>query len=285
MGSPFHEGELAVQKRAGVAVEAARLGRSIFDMIPRPAQRFLLERRFAVLGAADEEGRVWASLLAGPPGFLQTVDERTVRINTALPTEDPLANALHDAAPVGLVAIHFATRRRMRLNGEAHRTADGAIELHARECFGNCPRFIRPRREEEVATKTDSSVAHGTALNAEQQRWIAAADTFFVASRHPEAGVDASHRGGDPGFVQVLDERTLRWPDYPGNNMFQTLGNMAIDPAAGLLFLDFETGSTLQLSGRARTLWEPGRSVEFRVEQVVEGRGAVPLRWKLEMNL
>jgi hypothetical protein len=279
MGSPYHEGELEVQKRAGVAVEAARLSRSIFDAIPAPAQRFLLERRFAVLGAADGAGRVWASLLAGPPGFLLPVDERTLRISAALPASDPLAGALRDGAPVGLLAIDFATRRRMRLNGQVHMTTDGALELRARECFGNCPKYIRPRGEEEVASKTDFRVVRGAALNDEQRHWIAGADTLFIASRHPEAGVDASHRGGDPGFVRVLDDHTLRWPDYPGNNMFQTLGNMAVDPSAGLLFIDFETGSTLQLSGRAQTRWETERSIEFTVEEVVETRGAVPLRW------
>ena len=283
MGSPFHEGELDVQHRAGVAPEAARLGRSIFDVIPAPAQRFLLERRFAVLGAADGGGRLWASLLAGPAGFLLPLDQRTLRITAALPADDPLRAALRDPAPVGLLAIHFATRRRMRLNGDAHLTSDGAIELHARQCFGNCPRFIRPRLEQEAIAERHPRVARGAALSAQQERWIAAADTFFIASRHPEAGVDASHRGGEPGFVRVLDGRTVRWPDYPGNNMFQTLGNVAVDPTAALLFLDFEAGSTLQLSGTARTLWETDRSVEFRVEQVIETRAAVPLRWKLDV--
>ena len=92
---------------------------------------------------------------------------------------------------------------------------------------------------------------------------------------------------GAPGFVQVLGERRLAWPDYAGNAMFQTLGNLASDPRAGLVFADFATGDVLQLSGRARVDWDPARAarvagaervVEFDIEAVRETRGALPLR-------
>ncbi len=126
----------------------------------------------------------------------------------------------------------------------------------------------------------------GTLTDA-QRRLISSSDTFFIASAHPEGGADASHRGGLPGFVRFLDENTLAFPDYSGNNMFNTLGNIAANPKTGLLFVDFERGDTLQLSGEARVLWDPARAtefagarrvVEFRVGEVVEN--AVPLRWR-----
>lgn len=93
-------------------------------------------------------------------------------------------------------------------------------------------------------------------LTERQQDWITAADTFFIGSAHVQAGTDASHRGGNPGFVQVHDSRTLRWPDYAGNNLFNTLGNLNVEARAGLLFLDFEHGHTLQLTGSATVSWE-----------------------------
>ncbi len=85
---------------------------------------------------------------------------------------------------------------------------------------------------------------------------ITRSDTFFVASAHAERGVDASHRGGNPGFVQVLDEQTLRIPDYIGNSLFNTLGNFTVNPNAGLVFVDFEEGTTLQVIGKAKILWD-----------------------------
>src|SRR5262249_43471248 len=127
------------------------------------------------------------------------------------------------------------------------------------------------------------------ALTAAQRRAVEGADTLFVASIHEGTGADASHRGGQPGFVRVLDERRLRIPDYAGNNMFQTLGNIAADPRVGLLFVDWASGTTLQLSGRARILWDRGdyagmsgaeRAVEVEIDQVVEIAGRGPLGWR-----
>ena len=87
------------------------------------------------------------------------------------------------------------------------------------------------------------------------------------------------------------DERRLSFPDYAGNTMFMTLGNLAANPRAGLLFLDWERGDTLQLSGRAVVDWSPERAaalpgaervVDFEVDAVVRAPRALPLRWALE---
>jgi len=119
---------------------------------------------------------------------------------------------------------------------------------------------------------------------------IAAADTLFVASRHAQAGADVSHRGGGPGFVRLVDEHTLRIPDFPGNGLFNTLGNLHADPRAGLCILDFERGLLLQLTGTATLLWDQddtsgqtggtGRWWEFRVLRWVLRATPRALRWE-----
>ena len=125
-------------------------------------------------------------------------------------------------------------------------------------------------------------------LTADQQAWISRSDTLYIASAHQETGADASHRGGEAGFVRGEGANRLALPDYSGNNMFNTLGNLAVDPRCGLLFIDGPSGSTLQLRGRATLLWDdpriaamPGaeRLVEIEVEEVTETRNALPLRW------
>jgi hypothetical protein len=119
-------------------------------------------------------------------------------------------------------------------------------------------------------------------LGAAQRALIEEADTFFIATAHPERGADASHRGGPPGVVEVAaDGASLRVPDYSGNSMFQTLGNLEIDPHAGLLFLDWEGGTSLQLTGRARSVWgDEDRAVEFAIDAVRERELALPERWE-----
>ena len=71
--------------------------------------------------------------------------------------------------------------------------------------------------------------------------------------------------------MRVLDERTLEFPDYPGNNMFNTLGNLARHPRAGLLFVDFDSGDLLQLTARVGIQWERETTVRVTIEAVREG--------------
>ena len=290
MADPYHRGELEVQEQAGVREEAARIGRSIHDSIAHRFVDFLEHQPMAILGAAGTDGRVWASLLGGPPGFLKVVDERTLRVSTLPGEGDPLRGHLAEGREVGLVVIEFATRRRLRLNGQVA-AGDGGFTLQTRQVYANCPRYIQARSCEPggAGAQAPRVARRAAALGEELQQWIRGADTLFIASAHPSGGADASHRGGFPGFVQVVDERTHTWPDYDGNRMFNTLGNIAEHPAVGLLFLDFERGRTLQLSGAARTSWEPERAasypgaqrlVDFALEEVVVTENATSLRWR-----
>ncbi|HET6578902.1 MAG TPA: pyridoxamine 5'-phosphate oxidase family protein [Gemmatimonadales bacterium] len=288
---PFHEGELAVQRRAGVAANAERIGRIIRREIPEAARAFAAAQRFVILGAADAAGRVWATLLQGEPGFLSAPTEELLRIDARPPPGDPLAESLGSEADVGLLVIHPATRRRMRVNGRSHPREPNGLEIATREVYSNCHKYIRPR---EVglprATGRRSVVQRGGALTPAQAAWLAVADTLFIASRHPRAGADVSHRGGPPGFVRVSAPDRLVIPDYPGNMMFNTLGNLAADPRAGLLLVDFDGGGTLQLTGRAAIHWDPAvwgdfpgaeRLVELRIDEVVASTsqigGSAPL--------
>jgi uncharacterized protein len=283
----FHRGEIAVQSRAGVRDMAERVGRGVRDVIPPPARTFLLGLPFVVAASTDAAGDVWASLLSGEPGFARALDERRLEIGADPVAGDPLGRTLGAGAPLGILAIEPATRRRMRVNGSVETYAPGRIVLRAEEVFSNCPKYIQARDWERRGVGTPVS-ASGDGLTAAQTRWIEGADTFFVATHAAEGGADASHRGGAPGFVRVEGARALVWPDYQGNMMFQTLGNLALNPKAGLLFVDFDRGATLQLTGEASVDWDPEaaavfpgaeRLVRFRVARVVETEGAVPLQW------
>ena len=117
-------------------------------------------------------------------------------------------------------------------------------------------------------------------LAAEDIDLISRADTFFLGTTDPGRGADASHRGGAPGFVRV-DDAGLWWPDHRGNNMFNSLGNLEVNPEAALLFLDLTSGRTLHLSGRGEVEWgragrtgdddSTGRIVRFSLERLVAG--------------
>lgn len=280
----YHPGELAVQRRLGQSELAARVGRMVRTEIPDAAAAFLAEQPMIVLAAADDAGRIWASLVTGPPGFAQADDNDDISI-AALPVPgDPLHNVLTgEPRRVGMIAVQPQTRRRMRINGVAAPTGDG-LRIHPDQVYSNCPKYISRRHVEgATAPSGERAIRHATTLDARMQQIVASADTFFIGSADADGNADASHRGGNPGFLQVLSPTRLRWPDYRGNSMFMTLGNISADPRCGLLIPDWTTGATLQLTGTAEIIWdsEPGAqcSVEFTVAEVIELTDVSPLRW------
>ncbi|WP_314244716.1 pyridoxamine 5'-phosphate oxidase family protein [Streptomyces kutzneri] len=281
MSGAYHWGSLAVQERVGVRELAEHVGRSIGTGIRDVAAAFLELQPHLVVGAADDAGRLWASLLTGAPGFVRATGPDRIAVAGGLPAGDPLAGALATAGTrVGTIALDPRTRRRMRLNGTLEVTGRG-FAVRAEQVFANCPKYLQKRQPLDLAAEGAGVVRRGHALTPGQVRAVRAADTFFVATTAEADGVDASHRGGLPGFVEVLSPVELAWPDYAGNAMFLTLGNLTADPRAGLLFPDWESGAVLQLSGRATTEFGPdgSRDVRFRVESVVEAVHPGRLRW------
>ena len=287
----FHDGELAVQRRAGVSELAGRVGRSIRRDLPPAAQAFLAERRWIVIGALDADSRPWPAIRAGAPGFAHALDDRTVRIDAATPIDDPVGDdLLAPGALVGLIALDAATRRRLRFNGRVAAHDPAGLVLAADQVFSNCPKYIQRRDEQpagELGVPTSGAVTAG--LSDAQRDRLRATDTFFIASGRPGEGVDVSHRGGMPGFVHV-DGNRIAWGDYGGNAMFNTLGNLHAHPYAGLLVPDFAGGGAVIVSGRAAIDWDPEhasalpgaeRVVTLTVDRVVEQTGVLPIRFQL----
>ncbi|WP_330330433.1 pyridoxamine 5'-phosphate oxidase family protein [Streptomyces sp. NBC_00536] len=279
----YRRGSLAVQRQVGVREAAEHVGRSVGSGIREVAAAFLAQQPFLVVGAADEGGRLWASQLTGPPGFVRATGSHRITVTGAPGEGDPLAGVL--ATPgtaVGTIALDPRTRRRMRLNGVVDRGAEGAagFSIEAEQVFSNCPKYLQKRHPLALEPEGGGVERRGGVLDPDQEGFVRSADTFFVATT-AEGGVEASHRGGFPGFVEVHSPYELSWPDYPGNAMFLTLGNLVSDPRAGLLFPHWESGALLQLSGRARTEYgaDGGRTVRFTVDAVVESRHPGRLRW------
>ncbi|WP_344585277.1 pyridoxamine 5'-phosphate oxidase family protein [Nonomuraea roseoviolacea] len=282
----LHPGERAVQRRTGVTAD--RLGSAgVRAAIPPVAAEFLRHQRLAVIAAADDTGAAWVSVLTGPPGFVAAADDRTVVADRLPGAGDPLAGLFDAERQVGMLLIEPSSRRRMRVNGRARR--DGSrLLVRTEQVYSNCPKYLQTRTYTEDAPAADRTALVTEELTAGQQRWIGAADTFFVGTYAPGLGADASHRGGNPGFVTVTDGRRLTWPDYAGNSMYMTLGNLELEPRCGLLFPDWEHGRTLLVTGRARVDWDPERAAEvpgarrlidFDVDRVVQIAGGIPQRW------
>ena len=298
--SPWHSGERALQERAGVRAAMERSGRAVIRGYMPDQHRELFEKLpLLIVGSVDAQHRSWASLVVGQPGFVRTPDARTLTVRARPLAGDPLAGNLVPGAPIGLLGIQLETRRRNRVNGSVLAADAEGFTVGVRQSFGNCPQYIWARAPEFVGAPEErlgrGEHAEGKLLSPVSVSQIAAADTFFIATAAlgPEAshGVDVSHRGGKPGFVRVAragDRHVLTWPDFSGNRYFNTLGNLLLNPRAGLLFIDFRAGTLLSLTGTAETLWDgpelaafagAERLVRFTADRGVRIERAVPWRW------
>ncbi len=259
--SPYHDGELTVQARVNESNLARVNGSVISDSIPEGALHFIEQQAMVVIGSLNSQGHVWASILFGQPGFLRAIDVHILEIDLVQAgtlAEDPLWVNLEANANVGLIIIDLGSRQRLRVNGRMRKVSTKCYIMDIEQAYPNCPKYIQRRnlkKADKQIYKPNIPAKHGTLLNSDHKALIVNLDTFFVASAHPEHGVDASHRGGQPGFVQVLNDTLLRIPDYVGNSMFNTLGNFQCYPYTGLVFIDFQDNRLLQLTGKAEILW------------------------------
>lgn len=266
MKDRYHSGEIEAQRRAGARELADRVGRIIGPAIPSAAAAFLSHRQFVVAATVSASGAVHASLLGGVRGFASATTPSTIEMRPEYGHTGDVRDDIEATGTIGLLAIDFSSRRRMRANGVAV-LRDEAIVVSTREVYSNCPQYIHERADEILVSPRATRMS--VSLSVAQQSLIRAADTFFIASSHPDAGADASHRGGDRGFVSAAST-SLRWLDYPGNNMFNTIGNLIVNPRCGLLFTDFATGAALRIEGRASVEWKGERSISVVVDRVVQ---------------
>ncbi|MBS0446343.1 MAG: pyridoxamine 5'-phosphate oxidase family protein [Proteobacteria bacterium] len=299
----FHAGEIVWQERAGVDARMAQIGPRVIREGMSDEHRELFEKLPTLLvGSVDPAGRPWASVLAGWPGYMATPDAQTLRVDALPHPADPLRAQLAVGAAVGMLGLEPQTRRRNRANGTIIDVDAAGFTMHVEQSFGNCPRYIqarRPRWVDRTTAALEPARVLGPSLGAAARGWIGRADTLFIASAAPpeargmrSGGVDVSHRGGRPGFVTLTtgvdggDVLTL--PDYPGNNFYNTLGNIEAWPYAGLLFIDYACGDTLQLTGRATIATDavalrawPGaqRLVQLHVDSGMWTPAAMPFAW------
>lgn len=305
----FHKGELAIQNRLGVAEKMDRFGRMVIrDHMPLQHREFYQQLPFIFAGHQDDSGSVWASILTGNGGhgFIHSPDNKTLSIASKPLPGDPLGDSLarlkahiQNKLRLGILGIELHTRRRNRISVELSNVENDRIDLSVLQSFGNCPQYIQNRELVPAQTSQETTVTQITEFDSRLTRLISEADTFFVASSSEatpnsadvSAGADVSHRGGRPGFIKVDTDNSLLIPDYTGNNHYNTLGNFAVNPKAGLLFIDFSNGDVITLTGTVEIIWEheskpffkgAERFWRFKLEHGFTLHNALP--WRFTLN-
>ncbi|MFB4394028.1 MULTISPECIES: pyridoxamine 5'-phosphate oxidase family protein [unclassified Pseudomonas] len=290
--SAWHEGELRLQGFVGAVERMEGIGKTQMarDFMPDQHREFYGQLPFVVLGSVDPNGDAWATLRAGQPGFMHSPEPRRLVLDLPREPADPADAGLEDGHGVGMLGIELHTRRRNRLNGNVRRSRATGFEIIPTQAYGNCPRYIHLRRY-AFDDSAPGPVSESSTLEAADRAMIQAADSFYVASYVERDGVrqvDVSHRGGKPGFVHIGEDGTLTVPDFNGNLFFNTLGNMVVNPRAGLVFVDMRSGDLLQITGSTEVLMDDPETQAFvgaermwrlRPQRVIRRPGGLPLRW------
>jgi predicted pyridoxine 5'-phosphate oxidase superfamily flavin-nucleotide-binding protein len=265
----FHEGEVRLQTLTGERSTGLKNERFISDRLPANAGSFMAEQRMVNIAMSDDRGRVWSFIVTSARPFLAVENPRLLVVSLAHANVPALLRELLEACPkprpIGMVAIDPARGRRFRVNGLLERARDGSLAIAVQQTCPNCPKYIQKRVPGATPGDYVPTVREaGPSLPARVRELIERADTIFTASKAIDGAHDASHRGGNPGFVAVEGNR-LTIPDYIGNSMFMTLGNFLLEPAGGLSVVDFDGGRQLNLTGRA--------TIEFADARAHDGTG------------
>ncbi|MER2492721.1 pyridoxamine 5'-phosphate oxidase family protein [Catenovulum sediminis] len=263
-GSVFHSGEQAFHQQLNIGEKMEAVANQfIRPFMPEQHQIFFSQLPFVWLGFIDQTNAPWASVVFNTQNKLIDVHNQTqlsIQLDSTFNDSKLSKESIKDT--IGLLGIEPTSRRRNRLSAQITQWAGNTIHLSVKQSFGNCPKYIQARHFGFTArtTQNHKSRVQIKQLDESHRALIKQADSFYIASfyhnnanSHVSNGADISHRGGLPGFVKV-DGNTIRFPDFSGNQFFNTLGNIKQNGCAGLTFVDYQHGHLLQLTGFAKII-------------------------------
>jgi hypothetical protein len=270
----YHEGQIAIQDEANT--------RRLADNLAHwngPVAEFAMGADLLLFATENDFEQLEFSVLSGRPPLVEVAGP------SALALADGIARRLQ-AGRCGGLAINLATARRVRINGYVEVSGDDRI-LHLDEAFTLCRKYMAPsgimgdvpctgpgRRE---ALNTDAAVVADA---------LAGSECVFLATVAPDGAPDVAHRGGPAGFV-TLDAAagTIAWPEYLGDGVFKSAGNIRATGSATLLVPDFQSGDgfELVLSGVRYTNVRTSR--RERIDPLVQEGQPFPVQGLMEATV
>jgi uncharacterized protein len=274
MALQYHEGQIELQNEANTRPVAEMLAGWV-----GPVGEFARVADMVLLATQSDDTNLRFSVVSGKAPLIEVTGDSGIRIpdlQLAVPGPEVLAGGL---------AICLAQRRRARINGRLVKDSEGWT-LEAAEAFTNCRKYIAPSVVLEDGTRGGATAVEPLSSGDPWLReLLARAETAFLASVSPGGLPDVSHRGGPPGYLQ-LDSAAglLSWPEYVGDGMFKSAGNVRATGQATLLVLDLVTGDAAELIGEAgyRTL---RTYKQARTDPLLSGKDPFPVQGDMTLSI
>ncbi|KAK4241503.1 hypothetical protein C8A03DRAFT_30365 [Achaetomium macrosporum] len=284
----WHSGEQAIHSLLKVPTSGRR-NPTASGLPASYAHRVTVSPLLAV-GTLDDQGRPWTSIWGGERGFARPVAQDILAMQSLVnKAYDPVAQAFLGKAADGEVvqpeggttmsalSIDLDTRDRVKLAGkmvvgsvvtrqDGGAIAEAQLAMLVQESLGNCPKYLN-KKTIQAHIPSPQLISSALPLPPEALALIEKADMFFLSSSNGQT-MDTNHRGGPAGFVRVISNSpseeggnsegvVLVYPEYSGNRLYQTLGNLHTNPRIGIAIPDFETSDILYLTGETQLLVGP----------------------------
>jgi len=272
----YHAGQIAVQEEARTRHVAGKLAHWV-----GPVDEFALGADLFLFATAGAGGVLSFAVLSGEPPLVEVGGDAQLRLRFP-PGLAPLAPA---PMACGGLAISLGLARRARINGTLIPNAAGN-ELAAAETFTLCRKYIAPSLALEERPHLGPVACEPLALD---DPWLAGllakAETSFLASVSPDGGPDVAHRGGPPGFLELdAAARRLTWPEYVGDGVFKSAGNVRATGVMTLLVPDHDSGDGVELVGQGeyRNIRPERRQ---RLDALVQHRDPFPIQGEITCEI
>jgi predicted pyridoxine 5'-phosphate oxidase superfamily flavin-nucleotide-binding protein len=284
MAMPWHDGEARMHNLLQVPSQ----GNPTSTMLTPQASFMLQKGSLLALGTLDSQSRPWTTLWSGSPGFSEPLGGGFIGTRTLVDAaHDPVVQALVGEVEDGEMlqpkdggkmlaglTIDLLTRQRVKIAGKM--IAGTIREVHVEfeesqddvkapikqkqiqlvtkidQSLGNCPKYLN-QYELQPAIVGPSLTSNGSALTEEGRALINKSDMFFLTTS-TQQDMDVNHRGGPSGFVRIISSNQIVYPEYSGNRLYQSLGNLQVIPKIGITFPDYETGDVLYITGTTEIL-------------------------------
>jgi hypothetical protein len=235
----YHPGQVAVQDEANTRPLADHLAHWV-----GPVAEFAAGADLFLLAAPGDDAALHFTALSGPAPLVEVAGPAVLRLGFPGRGPRPLPGR------VGGLAINLGQARRARINGELAEMG-GCLELRADETFTLCRKYMAPSRSAGCEPNAGPAACEAVELSDPHVlELVARAKTAFLASVSPDGGPDVAHRGGPAGFLELdAAARTLTWPEFVGDGVFKSAGNVRATGRLTLLVVDIETGDGVELIG------------------------------------